>query len=425
MKYLSGKSSKNKSQSLLIDVFSDRKVIISLIILAISFFPTDIVLSNVLFKRLSSNFTSSNITSAKEITVQNPDVDEYAFDLLTPAGKEIFDSTIEFIDLQQTNDYYSFAQPLKCASNVSEVLYGANYHVPSFLYDSVSGIIQYVQSIQGKVYTLPLYNGTNKQELIDYINKNFPQGKIPTGALIAGCAHPQCQSVIQSKAHIGIVGDNDHQGNLLVYHNNWFRPNIVSGERNRYMPEVYNFYHQQRLRQWMPTPWVKITRDSQGYVNDLVTILPDIDDLDPFNGEYYIKIILVPDLLDDINNNRVLNTHTLLIDSNVHRFDIEDLPNKDFVYCKSKKPLRLLIPRLSAEGVPDNDLILSLSSKDHVTSFFNSNFEFIILDKKQISRNTWYSIKVYDLGKFWGGETNPIWIKARNTKCKTNYRWNL
>ena len=419
-------------------IFSDKLIFISLIILAISSIPLDLIFYNILLladikddqKIYPVNVIDQDIkvdVDNTEIRVSDPDVNDYAFNLLTPTGKELFDGTLKLQQDQKTPEFASFAQKLKCASNVSEVLYSAGYPVPSHLYDSVPGIKQYIESIGGKIYHLPKYDGTNKQQIIDFLNNNFPNGNIPTGALIAGCASESCHSNDQSKSHISILGDSNEQGHMLLYHNNWLRPSILKGKRHRYMPEVKNFYHKSRPRQWMPTPWIDVARNDQGKISDFHMILPELDDLDPLNLEFYIKIMLVPEIITELKQKEILNTHKKLTVSNVHNINIDDINNQDFEYCISKKPLKLLRARNSADGLILNDLNNYLAGLDTFSSFFTSTFEFIVLKSEFARRQKWYSIYLYDQGRFWGGDNqkDQIWIKSKNTECKTKRQWFL
>jgi hypothetical protein len=70
----------------------------------------------------------------------------------------------------------------------------------------------------------------------------------------------------------------------------------------------HELYEQQHLvRQWMPTPWLKVTRDANGLITDAVNLIPAIDDLDPFGGlyggvpKYHMTIALIPELAADVH----------------------------------------------------------------------------------------------------------------------------
>lgn len=82
--------------------------------------------------------------------------------------------------------------------------------------------------------------------------------------------------------HIGFIGHTDADGIVWIYHNNWYRPANENGQHKPYMISDANL-RRGFERQWMATPWIQITRDATGKVTDVKSLVPAIDDMDPFN----------------------------------------------------------------------------------------------------------------------------------------------
>ena len=80
--------------------------------------------------------------------------------------------------------------------------------------DAVPTFLKIIRNLGGKVYELPRYQKTkeSKANIIKYLNQAF-SGKIPTGAIIAGCKSQECQGE-GSSAHMAILGDKNAQNDL-------------------------------------------------------------------------------------------------------------------------------------------------------------------------------------------------------------------
>lgn len=349
----------------------------------------------------------------KEDLVDNPTYFQRAFDLLTPRGSEIFYNAKEFIKQQKQPNFQSYAQPLQCATNVSHVLNISGYNFTGAAVYAVPGLLKAVTDLGGKVYQLPLFdqNSRNKQNIIDYINSEF-DGKIPTGALVAGCESIECEGAGAS-AHISIVGDKNSNNDLMLYHNNWLRPNNLKGQRVDHMVSLENFYDLERPREWMATPWLNFIRNAEGDVIDIISKSPMIDDLDPFNGKYYIKIAVLPEILTEIQTKNFLPHHKLVINSNPHN-DIFAFESKREI-CRSKVPFRAIDARSAPGGAVQEKVYDELREYVAGETFYDYNFEFVITESS--TDDMWAKIKTYDANIFWGSSTDSnntfgeIWIK--------------
>ena len=67
--------------------------------------------------------------------------------------------------------------------------------------------------------------------------------------------------------------------------------------------ENHDLYLKKGLRrEWMPTPWLKVTRNAHGKITDAVSAAPEIDDMDPFGGahggrpKYFMTLAIIPEL---------------------------------------------------------------------------------------------------------------------------------
>lgn len=216
---------------------------------------------------------------------------------ITPTGEKIFLSAIDWYYRQPEHR----AMPANCANNVSDVLVGVRNDFQRYRNELIPGVERQIQSstavlnnktYKGRVIKLP----RNEAEIVKVLNANFPNGKIPTGALIAGCLNPDCSGKA-GDGHIAIVGDLDEKGRVQVYHNNWFRPENTGGDWREFMVSQEHLKRGIK-RQWMPTPWMKFGFQDEKLQSAKI-VLPEIDDLDPYN--YYLSIYMIPEILAEID----------------------------------------------------------------------------------------------------------------------------
>ena len=237
---------------------------------------------------LGSPLAESHVHDAASST---ENLRNYAFDFITPTGQRIFSSALNWM----TNQAYEtdvYAQPGKCATNVSRVFEDAGiYHY------SATGLIYMVEKARARgarVVRIP----RDKAGMIAAFN-SINGGKLPVGTLISGCKNFDC-SGNTGDGHVSFVGDIDANGNTRLYHNNWFRPDSLGpdGDWQPNMVSRHFYYDLGLLRQWMPTPWMKFYRNASGQIVDVKSLMPEIDDLDPFN--YHITATVVSEILREL-----------------------------------------------------------------------------------------------------------------------------
>jgi hypothetical protein len=171
--------------------------------------------------------------------------------------------------------YPRYPKARMCASNVSKVLFLSQ--ITRYDQEGVRNLIADVGSAGGQTFKM----SQNKAKFIEKLN-TIHGGHLPAGTLIAG------ESITSSNPgdqHIGIIGHTDRDGVVWIYQNNWYRPENEGGARKPFMVSDANL-RRGFPRQWMATPWLKLTRDASGKVIDAKTMIPAIDDMDPFNPGY-------------------------------------------------------------------------------------------------------------------------------------------
>lgn len=218
----------------------------------------------------------------------------------TTLGKTVFQAS----RLWMTKQDLKYAKPKNCANNVSIVLrsalradglLGSTDKLP-YESESVYGMVQAVRNASGShVVDMPLLGSDGK--FVAALNREF-KGTVPVGTIVAGCPKnfPKCNGEGGSQ-HVGVVGHTDANGVVWVYHNNWLRPENLGGQRparlEPYMVSKANL-KSGHPRQWMPTPWVKLTKAADGTVTKAERMLPEIDDMDPV--QYYMKLAVIPEI---------------------------------------------------------------------------------------------------------------------------------
>ena len=339
---------------------------------------------------------------------------EYSFDRLTPTGKTIFEAARDYVDQQKDAQFQEYAQPLQCATNVSYVLGQAGYQIEGEAVYSIPYMIEAIEYSGGQIYELPRYNSImdNTGEIIDYLNHNFG-GSIPTGAIIVGCKTKNCMGSELSGGHIGILGDKNEFGDLMIYHNNWYRPNHHKGLRMPYMVSLENMYVLLRPREWMATPWLSFAKNSSEQITEINNASAVIDDFYIFGGDYYIKIALLPALVEEMGANLSLPVHKNISSGNIHR-NIHP-KEADWMVCRSKEPLKTIDARLAPYGELNTQVLYELDGYDQKESMLHDRFEFAILEEQ----DEWVSALVYDQDRFWGSNDifGPLWLHRSKVQC--------
>jgi hypothetical protein len=216
---------------------------------------------------------------------------------LTPTGKQIFQASLDWYYAQPKHR----AMPANCALNVSDVLESVKSDFERYGSELIPAMESQIErattSVNGKSYrSLTFKAPNNEADLVAKINQNFKDGKIPTGTMVFGCLKPDCSGQA-GDGHIGVVGDLDENGNLQLYHNNWYRPENNNGVWAKYMVSKDHLSRGLK-RQWMPTPWLKLTY-SENRLIGAKSVMPVIDDLDPYN--YFVTFMVIPEMVAELD----------------------------------------------------------------------------------------------------------------------------
>lgn len=247
---------------------------------------------------VEENLTSSVGMSAADIRAVS--ISDFTLDTPTSLGKTVFQAS----RLWMTKQEKRYAKPKNCANNVSIVLRSAlradgiiepRAKLP-YEAESVYNMIQSVRKAPGShVVDMPILSSDGK--FVAMLNSEF-KGSVPVGTIVAGCPKnfPRCNGEGGAQ-HVAVIGHTDADGVIWVYHNNWLRPENLGGRRpanlEPYMVSKANL-SAGYPRQWMPTPWVRITKNEAGIVTKAERMLPEIDDMDP--AQYYMKLAVIPEI---------------------------------------------------------------------------------------------------------------------------------
>ena len=257
----------------------------------------------------SEDAISATVNPTERQNVERTDISGFKFDHLTPTGTHLFKGMVYWRDHQIEDLRYPVAR--MCASNVSKALFLGG--VKKYNAEGVFNLVRSVGNQGGRVHRLPmpttrLPNGRwDKTEFIAELNK-VDHGRIPTGAIVAGCLTPLCDAQ-PGEQHISIIGNVDPDGTVWIWHNNWYRPENVAPDNTTWKPwmiysENHDLYLVQGLkRQWMPTPWLRIKRDLSGSIIDAVSLVPAIDDMDPFGtpATYFMTLAIPSEIVAELN----------------------------------------------------------------------------------------------------------------------------
>jgi hypothetical protein len=250
----------------------------------------------------------ATVTAAERAAVERTSIDGYEFDHLTPTGAHLFKAAVYWRSHQIEDLRYPVAR--MCASNVSKSLYLGG--VTRYNAEGVYNLIRSVGTAGGDVHRLPMprrvaSGGLDKSAFVAELNA-IDNGKIPTGTIVAGCLTSRCDAM-PGEQHVGIIGHSDPDGTVWVWHNNWYRPENENGAWKPFMiySENHDLYTSKGLRrQWMATPWLRVTRDAAGKIVDAESLVGAIDDMDPFGKaydgtpKYYMTLAVIPELAADL-----------------------------------------------------------------------------------------------------------------------------
>ena len=252
----------------------------------------------------------ATVTPTERTNVERTDISSFTFDHLTPTGEHLMKGMVYWRDHQLDDLRYPVAR--MCASNVSKALFlgGVQNH-------NAVGVFNLIRSVNnqgGSLHRLPmpakLANGKlDKRAFLAELNA-VDRGHLPTGTIVAGCLTAKCDAQ-PGEQHVGMIGNVDPDGTVWVWHNNWYRPENEAPGGTTWKPfmiysENHDLYLKKGLRrQWMRTPWLKVTRSSAGQITDAVSLVPAIDDMDPFGGgtapKYFMTLAVIPEIAAELN----------------------------------------------------------------------------------------------------------------------------
>jgi hypothetical protein len=239
------------------------------------------------------------------------------YELITPTGESLMRACLSWQqDQAKPENATIYAKPAQCANNISKVFSLAGLsHYKALL---ISDLLDIIIEKGGQVIQL----SKSQQDIASLIHNKF-QGKLPTGALVAGFKYAD-MSGNPGDGHVAMIGGITESGALQVYHNNWYRPPCKDGSPSGSCIEGWDMeqwvehmlpkdwlntkdtddeYYQ---RKFMATPWVNIMRQPTytGMPYSINVELPEIDDLDPTHD--FIKIGIPIEIISELNDDRYI-----------------------------------------------------------------------------------------------------------------------
>lgn len=191
---------------------------------------------------------------------------------LTNMGNVIEKKANEWAAIQI--NYPSFAKPSQCSSNINQVFKLSG--LTKYKGNSVSQLLDSIINAGGSAIKLP----REKRDLIDALNSQYG-GKIPVGSVIGGGYYSDYHLGVDGQHHSAIVGSTSEDGIVYVYQNNSHKYSGIKGRaRESYISQ--NYIDKGLERQWMKSPWLKLTRNSEGNITDIKVIDPAVSYLSPF-----------------------------------------------------------------------------------------------------------------------------------------------
>lgn len=230
----------------------------------------------------------TTVTDREVSSAQHTKLDpSLQFDLLTPTGERIMKASHYWMGVQDSYPRYPKAR--MCASNVSKVLFLSQ--ITAYDQEGVRNLIADVGGASGLSFKM----SQNKAKFIEKLN-TIHGGHIPAGTIVAGMS---IRSSNPGDQHVAIIGHTDRDGVVWIYQNNWYRPENEGGARKPFMVSDANL-RRGFPRQWMATPWLKLTRNSAGQVTDVKTMIPALDDMDPFNPGYAVTFAIPREIANEL-----------------------------------------------------------------------------------------------------------------------------
>ncbi len=229
----------------------------------------------------------TRVTRPEQAAAANESLGSLRFQHLTPTSERVMKAARYWMRVQDRDPRYPLAR--MCASNVAKVLFLAGIYDHD--QEGVRNLVRSVAAAGGRTLVLP---GT-KRELPGVLNQ-LDGGLIPAGTIVAGMHVSLSQPGDQ---HIGFIGHTDPDGTVWIYHNNWYRPESEGGARKPFMVSDANLTRG-FPRQWMATPWIRVKRDLFGRISSVQSLMPQLDDMDPYNANYRVTLAILPQVLREL-----------------------------------------------------------------------------------------------------------------------------
>lgn len=233
----------------------------------------------------------TSVSEAERSAAKRQDISGFTFDRLTPTSTSIMRASRWWMEAQDESPRYPKAR--MCASNVSKVLFLAG--ITAFDQEGVRALIADVKDRGGVVHRMP-----QTAEAFATTLATIDGGHLPAGTIVAGM---NVNTSAPGDQHIGFVGHSDSDGTVWIYHNNWYRPENENGRRKPFMVSEENL-RRGFPRQWMATPWIKIERDAAGAITRVTSLLPAVDDMDPFNPTFRVTLAILPQVARELRGAR-------------------------------------------------------------------------------------------------------------------------
>ncbi len=229
----------------------------------------------------------TRVTPDEQAAAAAEPLGNFRYEHLTPTSERVMRAARYWMRVQDKSPRYPM--PRMCASNVSKVLFLAGIY--GYDQEGVRNLIGAVRDSGGRVLKLP----NTPQEMPAVLNQ-LDGGLLPAGTLVAGM---NVNTSLPGDQHIGFIGHTDPDGTVWLYQNNWYRPESEGGARRPYMVSEQNIARGYP-RQWMATPWLRVRRDGNGRIVSVKSLMPQIDDMDPYNASYRVTLAIMPEVAREL-----------------------------------------------------------------------------------------------------------------------------
>ncbi len=233
----------------------------------------------------------TRVTADEQAAAARESLSGLTFERLTSTSTRIVKAARWWMKVQEKSRRYPM--PRMCASNVAKVLFLAGLY--GYDQEGVRALIGSVRQAGGRVVKLP-----DSEAAMPAALSAIDGGKLPAGTLVAGMHVSLSRPGDQ---HIGIVGHTDPDGTVWLYHNNWYRPENEGGARRPFMVSEQNLARG-FPRQWMATPWLRLTRDTGGRLVSVQALMPRLDDMNPYDPSYDITLAILPEVASELRATR-------------------------------------------------------------------------------------------------------------------------